>query len=141
MSVQSSIILRLIEQIPDQHLRDQITAQYYHDVEAQSNFVQVRISELEIALRDQLATSLGATNDMISDNAKTSRENAAALAVIHETIEELRRAAQAGFQDTDRRLTDVEQSLADRPAQLLTFYDLIERVSRLEDSNRKSNEA
>lgn len=154
MNVQSSIILRLIEQIPDQHLRDQITAQYYHDVEAQTSFVQTRISELEIHLEDTVRDQLGITNEMIGENVKTSHENAAALASIHATIEELRKAAQAGFLDLDKRMTDserdraviherlerIEQIIDGRPEQVQLFYQLIDRVARLEQAEQRSNE-
>jgi chromosome segregation ATPase len=79
MTVQSSIILRLLDRVPDVLLREQIKAQYYQDMEAQTSFVQVRIGQLEIDLRDQLQQSLGDTNQMISESVHLAREGGVAL--------------------------------------------------------------
>lgn len=79
MTVQSSIILRLLALVPDEALRAQITAQYYQDMEAQTSFVQVRMGQLELDLKDQLQQALGATNDMISESLAIAREGGVAL--------------------------------------------------------------
>ena len=79
MTVQSSIIMRMLDLIPDQSLREQIKAQYYQDMEAQTSFTQVRIGQLELDLRDQLQQSLGATNEMIGESVELAKEGGVAL--------------------------------------------------------------
>lgn len=128
MSVQSSIILRLIEQIPDQHLRDQITAQYYQDVEAQANFVQNRVGHLEIDLREMLQTTIGETNDMISEAVASSRENGKHVAEVVAELrasrveqEALRRTAEQGFHATEQRFTEIDANLEHLGTEFGTF--------------------
>ena len=83
MTVQSRTILELIAQIADSALAERIRDQYYHDVEAQTNFAQA--TYLDIAMRlenkfdEKVTTQFGATNEMISESVKLAREGGVAL--------------------------------------------------------------
>lgn len=128
MTVQSSIILRLIDQIPDEDLRRQITAQYYQDVEAQTNFVQNRIGHLELDLRDMLQQQLGVTNEMIGEAVASSRDNGKQVeAVVTELRagraeqELLRRTAEQGFLSAEQRFATLDASLEDISSEFGTF--------------------
>lgn len=122
MTVQSSIILRLIDQmadyIPDRELAKQIVeqakAQYYLDMEAQTSFVQTRIGQLELDLRDQVTNMLGNTNNMISEVLDISRRGESAATELRNDF----RAIAEKVDDHDHEIASFrisrDQSIAER---------------------------
>src|SRR5438093_793311 len=86
MTIRASIMRKLIAELvatDDRANRERIAAeaeqQYYLDMVSQANYVQYRIGDIEIGLRDQLTQTLGATNDMISEAIRLSREGSTAV--------------------------------------------------------------
>lgn len=159
--LQSTIILNLLEQMagegdPEKRADLARTAerQYYLDMEHQANFVQTRIGSLELDIREQVATSLGNTNEMISQSVAEGRELRGLLegyfVANTAAMEGLRSETQAGFRGTSEqinalgeRLSDVEGRVgatesrldaSERHRALLQAgqADIIERLGRIE---------
>ena len=107
MAIQSSIILRLIDKIPDEELRRQITAQYYEDVEKQVDFVQGRLGILETDLRETLQNSLGETNNMISEVINISRHADASREVLYQKMEQGFLGIENRFGEIDARIESI----------------------------------
>lgn len=116
--LQSSIFRALLEQLatesdPERRaaLMHQAERQYDLDLEHQSNFVQTRIGNLELDIREQVATSLGATNEMIGQSVAEGRELRTLLegyfVANTAAMEGLRTETQSGFRRVDARLEEV----------------------------------
>lgn len=106
MAVQSSIILNLIALIPDAALAEQIKARYYQDLEAQTNYVQTRVGELEIHLSEQMQQSFGATDEMVSEVLAISRRSEGAVSELRGEF----RALAEKVDDHDREIASFRQS-------------------------------
>jgi len=117
MTVQSAIILRLIAMIPDDALREQIKAQYYQDMEAQTSFVQVRIGQLELDLKDQVQSALGSTNEMVSELLAIGRRQEGALT-------EVRREFQSIGEKLDQHEAEMASFRASRDRSIQERADL-----------------
>lgn len=127
--LQSTIILALLEQLkgetdPDKRLAlvQSAERQYYLDMEHQANFVQTRIGSLELDIREQVATSLGATNEMISQSVAEGRELRTLLegyfVANTAAMEGLRSETQAGFRDTYTQLGTIGERVTSNEARL-----------------------
>lgn len=114
MTVQSSIILRLIDQIPDAELRRQITAQYYQDVEAQANFVQRRVGHLEIDLREMLQQQLGGTNEMVSEVLAIGRRQEGMVTELRREFQSLAETVDGHDREIASFRQSRDQSIAER---------------------------
>lgn len=115
MTVQSSIIMRLLDLVPDAALREQIRDQYYHDMEAQTSFVQVRMGQLELDLKDQVQQSLGATNEMIGESVILAKEGGVALRELRDDFRSWITTVTAlsdGLLDTQRKVADHDREIA-----------------------------
>jgi hypothetical protein len=133
--LQSTIILALLEQLAAEadpvkriELMRAAERQYYLDMEHQSNFVQTRIGGLELDIREQVATSLGATNEMISQLVADSRqdrdERTKYIAANTAALEGLHLKMEAGFQAINaigERVTQNEARLDEHDAALADF--------------------
>lgn len=120
MTVQSSIIEHLISLIDDQDLATRIRDRYYHDVEAQANYVQRRVGELEIHIGEQLQQSLGSTNEMISEVLAIGRRQEGAVAELRqefqslaETVDDHEREIESFRQSRDQSIAERRQLAAD----------------------------
>lgn len=114
MTVQSSIFLSLLDMIPDRELRERLRDQYFHDVEAQTSFVQTRIGQLELDLRDQVTDMLGNTNTMISEVLDISRRQESAVTELRHDFQSIAEKVD----DHDREIASFrvsrDQSIAER---------------------------
>lgn len=114
MTVQSSIFLSLLDMIPDRDLRERLRDQYFHDVEAQTSFVQTRIGQLELDLRDQVTDMLGNTNNMISEVLDISRRQESAVTELRHDFQSIAEKVD----DHDREIASFrisrDQSIAER---------------------------
>lgn len=152
--LQSTIILSLLEKLqaesdPDKRA-DLVRAaerQYYLDMEHQANFVQNRIGSLELDIREQVATSLGATNEMISQSAEETRSLRAwlqeNLSANTAAVEGLRTETQAGFQSVHQgmaalgeRVSNNEATLADHAAAIADFRKSRQRSMERHDTTQ-----
>lgn len=79
--VQSSIIMRLIAQIPDEHrsLRELIRDQYFLDVEENANAAQVAFIDLVNEHEKDVKVSLADIGNMVGESINLSREGGVAL--------------------------------------------------------------
>jgi len=101
MTVQSSIIMRLIAQVPDVALQALIRDQYYLDVEANANAAQAAFFDLVGRHEEQLQQQLGATNEMLSEVIAISQHSNAEL-------EALRQTTESGFHSVDHRFAAID---------------------------------
>lgn len=99
--VRSSIILALISKIPDENLRAEITAQYYEDVEEQTNFAQHRVGQIAIELENKLDSTLESTNGMIRESVELGRRGKERLEALHSDV-------QSGFRSIDDRFRQID---------------------------------
>ena len=112
--LQSSIFRGLLDQLAAEddpakraELIHKAEHQYDLDMEHQANFVQNRIGALELDIREQVAQSLGAQHDMISQVAADSRKTLEVLTANTAVVEGLSQKTEAGFRRTDTRLEEV----------------------------------
>ena len=117
MTVQSSIIMRLLDMVPDAALREQIRDQYYHDMEAQTSFVQVRMGQLELDIKEQVQQSLGVTNEMIGESVALAREGGVALRELRDDFRSWITTVTALADD----LQDVQRKVADHDREIASF--------------------
>jgi len=101
MAVQSSDMMRLLDQISDRELAEKIKARYYQDVESQTSYVQTRVGELEHHIEGVLRDTIGNTNDMISETIKIGKGNADRVEALHSTV-------QSGFSGIEQRFTEID---------------------------------
>lgn len=136
--LQSSIFRGLLEQLKNENdpaKRDELMRkaerQYDLDLEHQVNFVQSRIGNLEIDIREQVSTLLGNTNDMVSevrDDGRKSRESLEKfLAANTAAVEGLRTETQAGFRDTYQQISTIGERVTNNEGQIKAVEGRMDR--------------
>lgn len=146
--LQSTIILALLEQLKGEGDLDKRIAlvqaaerQYYLDMEHQSNFVQTRIGALELDIREQVSTSLGATNEMISQGAQDLRDFRAwlqeNLTANTAAVEGLRSETQAGFRDTYEQIGAIGERVSSNEARLAEHDQAIQSFRQSRDESQR----
>lgn len=94
-------MMKLLDQIEDRKLAEKIKARYYQHVEAQTSFVQTRMSEIELHIDDTLRDTIGSTNSMISESIQIGKGTADRMEALHFEV-------QSGFHSIDNRFAAID---------------------------------